>query len=229
MLARIVKLFNTRLYKAVDSLETPEDLLQGSLNEMENNLVTVNRALLDLTSAREKLKMELEDLENKNNLHREQAKAALTANREDLAKEVLEKTEKSNEHKQVLEQQLTDLETQIASVKDSRNNLAQNIQELKRKKVELLALNDVAEARLLVKESIAGIDKNRNSVADQILRAEEKIKQKQARVKAIGSLTDQGVLQPVLDAESECDREIKELVRQQKIAAELNRLKEELA
>lgn len=229
MLARIAKLFNTRLNKVVDSLETPEDLLQGSLNEMEDNLVTVNRALVDLTSTAEKLKMELADLAGKNRLYSEQAKAALAANREDLAKEVLEKAEKNDEHKQVLEQQLEDLEAQVSTVRESRNNLEQNIRELKQKKVELLALNDVAEAQLLVKESIAGIDKNRNSVADQILRAEEKIKQKQARVKAIGSLTDQGVLQPVLGAESQTDRELNKLVRQQKIEAELNRLKQELA
>lgn len=229
MLARIAKLFNTRLNKVVDSLETPEDLLQGSLNEMEDNLVTVSRALVDLTSTGEKLKMELADLAGKNRLYSEQAKAALAANREDLAKEVLEKAEKNDEHKQVLEQQLEDLEAQVSTVRESRNNLEQNIRELKQKKVELLALNDVAEAQLLVKESIAGIDKNRNSVADQILRAEEKIKQKQARVKAIGSLTDQGVLQPVLGAESQTDRELNKLVRQQKIEAELNRLKQELA
>ena len=229
MLARIAKLFNTRLDKMVNYLETPEDLLQGSITEMENNLATVNKALLDLTSTREKLKMELEELENKNKLYREQAKAALAASREDLAKEVLEKTEKNIEHKQVLEQQLTDLEIQITSVKDSRKNLAQNIRELRHKKEKLLALNDVAEARLLVKESIAGINKNRNSAADQILRAEEKIKHKQARVKAIDSLTDQEILQPVLGAESKNTREINELVRQQKIEAELNRLKQELA
>jgi phage shock protein A len=225
ILNRLKTAFKARMNKVLDEVEDPEELLDISLQEMKEHLQQVKKSLLDVTTLKKGLESELAEVKDKVNLAQVQAETAMNVNREDLARAALEKKAVLEDKKSSLLNEIEKIEKRIIAIKDNKRTLAEQITSLENKREELIAINKSADAQLAVKEIVAGVSNDITDLNEQIKRAEEKIREKEAKVSAIDELVSQGEMIADLDSQDTVEKSLKEIQRETRIEEELTKLK----
>src|SRR5271168_1356284 len=87
--SRIRDIFRSKANKALDRVEDPRDTLDLSYEKQLEQLQQVRRGVADVATARKRIELQAQQLQQSATKLQDQARQALGQNREDLAREAL--------------------------------------------------------------------------------------------------------------------------------------------
>ena len=226
---RFKLIFASKANKALDKAEDPRETLDYSYEKQLELLQKVRRGVADVATSRKRIELQIQNLAQQTDKLTEQAKAALAGGREDLAREAL--TRKSG-----LQQQIADLQVQLAQLQDQEEKLIVASQQLqakvdafRTKKETIKATYSAAEAQTKINEAFAGISSELGDVGLAVQRAEDKTAQMQARAGAIDELVASGALEDVSSVgKDNLTLELERMASQSQVDDELEKMRLEL-
>ena len=230
LFSRMSTIFKAKTSKLLDKAEDPRETLDYSYERQLEMLQKVKRGIVEVTTAKKRLELQLargdDDVAKMDN----QARQALSAGREDLARVVLQRKAAAMEQRQSLSAQVAQLDAEQAKLVDAESRLSAKVEAFRTRKEVIKATYSAAEAQVRIGEAISGISEEFTDVGMSIDRAENKTAQLQARATAIDELMTTGVLADptVGGAGSDVDRELAKLASASTVDAELARMKSEL-
>lgn len=222
---RLRNVLGAKVEKGLDALENPKEMLEYSLVQMENGLQSLTRNATELGTAKKRLEMQRETLKVTVIKYAEQAQKAVDLAMEDLAKEALKRKLEAEQRIFGLDHQIQELEGQLEKIFQSQDELRYKIQTFRSKKEELKAIYAASQAQLKVKELLTSVGAESENIGRTVERAETKIQDMQARVKAIDELRENVIVTEVFAGEDDIERKLQHLDRDAAIEAELAKLK----
>jgi len=226
IIARFKAIFEAKANAAADNIEDPKASLDYSLRKLEDARRDLSKGLIEVNAAKRRLQAQRDQMAVAADKYQQQATAAVEAHRDDLARLALERKQESEAHVAELDANIASLERQEATLKENPVRLDNKIKQFRYKKEELKAIHDSAKAQLKVQESLSGISQDLADVGNTIQRTEARILEMQSRADAIDGLVAEGVLQDVLEPETDdIERELARIGRNQAVEEELARLK----
>src|SRR5256885_12782261 len=118
-MSRASMIVKAKFSKLLDRAEDPTQTLDYSYEKQLEMLQNVKRGVADVVTAKKRLQMQSSQLEQSVVKLDTQARTALGAGREDLARDALQR-------KTVVQQQLQDLDQQVAGLEDQQEQLVQS-------------------------------------------------------------------------------------------------------
>ncbi len=230
MFSRMSTIFKAKMSKALDKAEDPRETLDYSYEKQLEMLQKVKRGIVEVTTAKKRLELQLAKQNDDVAKMDGQARQALTQGREDLARIVLQRKAAAMEQHTSLQTQITDLDAQQTKLVDAESRLAAKVESFRTRKEVIKATYSAAEAQVRIGEAVSGISEEMTDVGMAIDRAENKTQQLQARASAIDELTTSGVLaDPTIGGSgSDIDRQLAQLSSASTVDADLARMKAEL-
>jgi phage shock protein A len=230
VMKRMGMIFRAKANKALDRAEDPRETLDYSYQKQLELLQKVRRGVADVATSRKRLELQLNQLQSQSGKLEDQGRKALALGREDLAREALSR-------RAALQQQVTDLETQHATLQGEEEKLTLAAQRLqakvdafRTKKETIKATYTAAQAQTRIGEAFSGISEEMGDVGLAIQRAEDKTAQLQARAGAIDELLASGALEdPSGMHKDDLQAELDRLSGGTDVELELQRMKAELA
>ncbi len=123
ILSRTSYVIRSKINSLLNRAEDPTETLDYSYEKMRDELQQVKQGIADLTTQKKRLEIQKRRLEENVEKHNDQAREAVQQDREDLARKALEK-------KQAKMSQIEELETQIASLQETQDQLVNKKDEL---------------------------------------------------------------------------------------------------
>ena len=226
---RTTTVVKAKLSKLLDRAESPELTLDYSYEKQLEMLQNVKRGVADVVTAKKRLQMQAEKLQQDVVKLDDQARKALGAGREDLARLALERKTVAQQQLQGLDQQVTGLETQQQQLVENEKRLSTKVEAFRSQKEVIKAQYSAAEAQVRIGESASGIGEEMADVGLSIQRARDKTEQMQARAAAVDELVEAGTLEDFTGTgESTIDRELAQISASSEVDAELAKMKAEL-
>lgn len=229
LISRISSIFKAKANKIVEKMEDPEDILNYSSVELRENLSKIKKSMLDVATVKRKLENELNEVNVKIAESDKSAELSMEQGREDLARASIQRKNELVEKKANLESQIKSLEEQLKNIEKSKDQMEENLLKLQNKKEELIAKKKVADAQLMIKETLTGIAGDAADLGERIKNAEEKIKEKYAKSQAIDYMVEEGMLDNIFDDKDSVEKELKNIEKQKKVDEELSELKKRMA
>jgi phage shock protein A len=214
--------------KLLDRAENPTETLDYSYEQQLQLLQNVKRGVADVVTAKKRLELQTQQLEQSVVKLETQARQAMGAGREDLARQALERKTVVQQQLQGLDDQVKGLEAQQEKLVASEKQLQAKIEAFRSQKEVIKAQYSAAEAQVRIGEAATGIGEQMADTGLAIQRAKDKTEQMQARASAIEELTAAGSLEDFTDTSSQLDRELAQVASQSQVDHELAALKAEL-
>jgi phage shock protein A len=183
----------------------------------------------DVVTAKKRLELQTQSIEQNVVKLETQARQALAANREDLARQALERKAVAQQQLQGLDTQVQQLATQQEQLVASQQQLEARIESFRSEKEVIKAQYSAAQAQVKIGEAATGIGKGMNDTGMAIQRARDKTEELQARASAIDELTATGALEDLGDNRTSLDRELAQISATSQVDDELAKLKAEVA
>ena len=229
LVSRASLIVRSKISTLLNRAENPTETLDYSYEQMLEQLQNVKRGVADVVTAKKRLELQTQKLEQNVVKLETQARQAVTANREDLARKALEK-------KALAQQQLQDLDGQVQGLADQQEKLVASQQQLEARiesfrsqKEVLKAQYSAAEAQVRVGEAATGIGRQMGDTGMAIQRAKDKTEELQARASAIDELTSTGALEDFTAGDkTQLDRELAQISASSQVDSELAKLKAEV-
>ena len=216
--SRMTDIINSNLNAMMDQAEDPEKMIRLIIQEMEDTLVEVRsssaRVLADRKAAARKLEQVQAEAEN----WEDKAKLAINKGREDLARAALQEKRVIEEELAIVATELTATDDHITQLHDEVAQLQQKLSDAKAKQKALLMRTKTVESRIKVKRQI------QREALDTAFQRFEYFERRMDNLESQLEVMDLGrEVSPDLAAE------INALQEDDKINAELARLKAEMA
>jgi phage shock protein A len=228
LLGRAGEIIRGKFSALLNRAENPNETLDYSYEKQLQSLQNVKRGVADVVTAKKRLELQTQQLEQSVVKLDGQARQALAAGREDLARQALER-------KSGAQQQLQDLDTQVKQLQDqqekllaSEKQLSARVEQFRSQKEVIKAQYSAAEAQVRIGEAATGIGREMDNTGLAIQRAKDKTESMQARAAAIDELVSSGSLDELGSDKTPLDRELTELASQQQVDRELEQLKTEV-
>jgi phage shock protein A len=228
LFSRFSQIVSAKISALLNRAENPNETLDYSYEKQLQSLQNVKRGVADVVTAKKRLQLQTQQLEQNVVKLDTQARQALAAGREDLARQALER-------KSGLQQQLQDLDTQVQQLEGqqeklvaSEKQLSARIEQFRSQKEVIKAQYSAAEAQVRIGEAATGIGREMENTGLAIDRAKDKTEQMQARAAAIDELVAAGDLQELGSDKTQLDRELAQLASQTQVDRELEALKAEV-
>jgi phage shock protein A len=228
LMSRASLVVKAKISKALDKAENPTETLDYSYEKQLELLQNVKRGLADVVTAKKRLQMQSDSLEQSVATLEGQARQALGAGREDLARQALER-------KSAVQQQLQGLDVQVKQLEDQQEKLTANekalqtkIEAFRSEKEVIKAQYSAAEASVKINEAATGIGEQMADTGLAIQRAKEKTEQMQARASAVDELVTSGALDDFTSDKTDLDRQLAQISSQSQVDSELSKMKAEL-
>ena len=229
LLSRFSALIQAKFSKLLDRAEDPSETLDYSYERQVQSLQNVKRGVADVVTAKKRLQLQTDQLEQSLVKLDTQARQALAAGREDLARAALERKSAVQQQLQGLDQQVKGMEAQQEKLVASEKQLQAKIEAFGSQKEVIKAQYSAAEASVRIGEAATGIGEQMADTGLAIQRAKEKTDQMQARAGAIEELVEAGTLEDFTAGdETQLDRELAQLASRSQVDTELERMKAEL-
>jgi phage shock protein A len=225
---RFMLIFRSKASRALDRAENPTETLDYSYEQMLEQLQNVKRGVADVVTAKKRLELQTQTIEQNVVKLETQARAAVAAGRDDLAKEALQRKAAAQQQLQGLDTQVQQLQTQQDQLVSAQQSLESRIEAFRSEKEVIKAQYSAAQAQVKIGEAATGIGKGMQDTGMAIQRAREKTEQLQARAGAIEELTAAGTLQELGDSRDHIDRELAQITAQSQVDDELAKLKAEV-
>src|SRR5436853_823582 len=206
LMNRASTVVKAKFSKLLDRAEDPGETLDYSYEQQLQLLQNVKRGVADVVTAKKRLQMQTDQLEQSVVKLDTQARQALAAGREDLARQALER-------KSAVQQQLQGLDTQVKGLEDQQQKLIANekalqakIEAFRSQKEVIKAQYSAAEASVRINEAATGIGGQMADTGMAIQRAREKTEEMQARAAAVDELVSSGALDDFTSDQTQLDR-----------------------
>jgi phage shock protein A len=225
---RFTLIFKSKASAALDRAEDPTQTLDYSYEQMLTQLQNVKRGVADVVTAKKRLELQTQSIEQNVVKLETQARQAVAAGRDDLAKEALQRKAAAQQQLQSLDTQVQQLQSQQDQLVASQQQLESRIESFRSEKEVIKAQYSAAQAQVKIGEAATGIGKGMEDTGQAIQRAREKTEQLQARAGAIEELTATGSLEELGDSRDRLDRELATISAQSQVDDELAKLKAEV-
>ncbi|HYF28361.1 MAG TPA: PspA/IM30 family protein, partial [Baekduia sp.] len=154
---RFSTVFKAKISKMLDKAEDPAETLDYSYQKQLEQLQGVKKGIADVVTAKKRLQLQSQKLEQSVVKLDTQARQALAAGKEDLARMALERKQLAQTELQSLDQQVTELEAQQQRLTDSEKKLRAKIEAFRTKKEVIKAQYSAAEAQVQISEAATGV------------------------------------------------------------------------
>src|SRR3982751_3816907 len=223
LMERTMTLIKAKWSKLLDRAEKPTETLDYSYERQLELLQNVKRGVADVVTAKKRLQLQTQTLEQNVVKLDTQARQAVSQGREDLARQALER-------KSAVQQQLQGLDGQAQQEKlvGSEQQLSARVEAFRSEKEVMKAQYSAAEAQVRIGEAATGIGDQMADTGAAIQRAREKTQEMQARGDAIDELTASGALEDFTSDQTPLDRELAQMASQSQVDQELDQLKKEV-
>jgi phage shock protein A len=228
LMQRAAMLAKAKFSKLLDRAENPEETLDYSYERQLEGLQNVKRGVADVVTAKKRLQLQQQQLEQSVVKLESQARQALSQNREDLARQALERKSAAQQQLQGLDQQVQQLEAQQTKLIASEQQLQAKVEAFRSQKEVIKAQYSAADAQVRIGEAATGIGEQMADTGLAIQRAKDKTEQMQARAAAIDELTQSGALEDYTSGDTALDRELAQSASQSQVDDELAKMKQEL-
>src|SRR5436853_4712646 len=112
LMARTSLIVKAKFSKLLNRAESPTETLDYSYEQMLQQLQNVKRGVADVVTAKKRLELQTQTIEQNVVKLETQARQAVAANRDDLAKEALQRKATAQQQLQGLDAQVQQLQTQ---------------------------------------------------------------------------------------------------------------------
>ena len=224
---RLTTLIKAWVSDLIGSAENPEVTLDYSYERQLQLLQNVKRGVADVVTAKKRIQLQGDKLEQSVVKLEAQARKALAAGREDLARTALERKAFAQQQLRNLDAQAAGLEQQQQKLVESEQRLAMKVEAFRSQKEVIKAEYSAAEAQVRIGEAATGIGEEMAEVGLAIERARDRTEQLQARSAALDELVEAGTLEDFTQT-STLDREIEKIDMGQLVEADMARLRGEL-
>jgi phage shock protein A len=229
LVSRASLIVKAKISKLLNRAENPTETLDYSYEQMQEQLQNVKRGVADVVTAKKRLELQTQKLEQNVVKLETQARQAVAANREDLARQALERKAVAQQQLQGLDAQVKQLEQQQQQLIESQQTLETRIESFRSQKEVLKAQYSAAEAQVRIGEAATGIGQHMNDTGLAIQRAKDKTEEMQARASAIDELTSSGALEDFTAGDqTQLDRELAQISSSSQVDDELAKLKAEV-
>ena len=228
LLNRTMTVIKAKLSKLLDRAEDPRETLDYSYEKQLEMLQNVKRGVADVVTAKKRLQLQTNQLEQSVVKLDTQARQALGAGREDLARAALERKSAAQQQLQGLDSQVQQLESQQEKLIASEKQLSAKIEAFRSQKEVIKAQYSAAEAQVRIGEAATGIGEQMADTGLAIQRAKDKTEQMQARAGAVEELVAAGTLEDFTSSGDQLDRELAQLSSSAQVDSELEKMKAEL-
>src|SRR6195256_2525732 len=229
LMQRASMVVRAKFSKLLDRAENPTETLDYSYEQMLQQLQNVKRGVADVVTAKKRLELQTQSLEQNVVKLETQARQALAANREDLARQALERKAAAQAQLQELDAQVTGLQEQQEKLIAGQQTLEARIESFRSTKEVMKAQYSAAEAQVKIGEAATGIGKGMADTGQAIQRAKDKTEELQARASAIDELTSSGALEDFTAGDqTQLDRELAQISSSSQVDDELAKLKAEV-
>jgi phage shock protein A len=228
LLSRATTIIKAKFSALLNRAENPNETLDYSYEKQLESLQNVKRGVADVVTAKKRLQLQTQQLEQNVVKLETQARQAVAAGREDLARQALERKSGAQQQLQDLDTQVKGLEAQQEKLVASEQQLTARVEQFRSQKEVIKAQYSAAEAQVRIGESATGIGREMENTGLAIQRAKDKTEQMQARAAAIDELVASGSLEDMTSNQTQLDRELAQLSSQSQVDQELAALKAEV-
>ena len=225
---RFMLIFKSKASRALNRAENPTETLDYSYEQMIEQLQNVKRGVADVVTAKKRLELQTQSIEQNVVKLETQARQAVSAGREDLARQALERKAAAQQQLQGLDTQVKQLEGQQEQLIASQQQLEARIESFRSEKEVIKAQYSAAQAQVKIGEAATGIGRGMQDTGMAIQRARDKTEELQARASAIEELTAAGALEDIGDSRTQLDRELSKISASGQVEDELAKLKAEV-
>src|SRR5437870_11920577 len=227
--SRTTMVIKSKYSKLLNRAANRAETLDSSYEQMLEQLQNVKRGTADVVTAKKRLELQTQSIEQNVVKLETQARQAVAANREDLARQALERKAAAQQQLQGLDGQVQQLGDQQEKLIAAQQQLETRIESFRSQKEVLKAQYSAAEAQVKVGEAATGIGQHMNDTGLAIQRAKDKTEEMQARASAIDELTSSGALEDFTTGDqTQLDRELAQISSSSQVDDELAKLKAEV-
>jgi phage shock protein A len=229
LIERTVTVIQAKLSKLIGRAEDPRETLDYSYEKQLEMLQDVKRGVADVVTAKKRLQLQAQKLEQGVVKLDSQAREAIGAGREDLARTALERKVGVQQQLQDLDRQTQELEAQQQKLVENERTLSTRIESFRSEKEVIKAQYSAAEAQVKIGEAATGIGDQMANTGQAVQRAREKTEEMQARGQAMDELIASGTLEDVTSGgTTQLDRELAQIASQSEVDKELEKMKAEV-
>jgi phage shock protein A len=228
LMSRASLIIKAKFSALLGRAENPSETLDYSYERQLESLQNVRRGIADVVTAKKRLQLQTQQLEQNVVKLDTQARQAVAANREDLARQALERKSGLQQQLQGLDTQVQQLEAQQQKLTENEQQLSARIEQFRSQKEVMKAQYSAAEAQVRIGEASTGIGRQMEDTGLAIQRAKDKTEQMQARASALDELVQTGGLEDLTSDQTQLDRELAQMSSQSQVDQELAKLKAEV-
>lgn len=228
---RMSTVIKSKINKMLDKAEDPGETLEYSYQKQMELLQNVKKGIADVVTAKKRLQLQSQKLEQQVVKLDTQARQALSQGREDLARQALERKTFAQTELQSLDQQVAELEQQQQALIDKEAKLRTKIDQFRTKKEVVKAQYSAAEASVKIQEAASGVGEEMADIGLAMQRAQDKTENMRARANAMDELEQSGAFDDAFALGSggdDIDRQLAELGSASQVDDELSKMKAEL-
>jgi phage shock protein A len=228
---RFSTVVKAKVSKLLDKAEDPAETLDFSYQKQLESLQNVKKGIADVVTAKKRLQMQSDKLEQSVVKLDTQARQALAAGQEELARTALERKQTIQTELQTLDSQIGELDAQQQKLTDSEQKLRTKIEAFRTKKEVIKAQYSAAEAQVRISEAATGVGEQMADVGLAMQRAVDKTEDMKARADAVSELEAAGTFEDLTQlgsGEDDIDRQLKALSSTTEVDSELAKMKAEL-
>src|ERR671927_1466610 len=231
MSGRMSTVIKAKINRLLDKAEDPGETLDYSYQAQLQNLQNVKKGIADVVTAKKRLQMQAEKLEQNVVKLDTQARQALGAGKEDLARMALERKNVAQTELQSLDSQIQELENQQEKLIENEKKLRAKVEAFRTKKEVIKAQYSASEAQVRISEAATGVGEQMADLGLAMQRAEDKVEDMRARAGAVEELEKAGAFDDITalgEGQNDIDRELAQLSSGAAVEDELAALKAEL-
>jgi phage shock protein A len=227
--SRFTQLFKAKANRMLDRAEDPGETLDYSYQRQLELLQRVKRGVAEVVTAKKRLQLQTERLEQGVVRLDSQARQALAGGRDDLARMALERKVLIQGQLQDLDQQIGQLDAQQQTLVNQERALSAKVDAFRTQKEVIKAQYSAAEAQVRIGEATTGLSGELGDVGMAVQRAHDKTEQMKARAAAVEELVATGALDDLsAPGSTELDRQLAAMSADAQIESEMAKLRAEV-
>jgi phage shock protein A len=230
---RMSTVVKAKISKMLDKAEDPAETLDYSYQKQLEQLQNVKRGIADIVTAKKRLQMQEDKIQQQVVKLDTQARQALAAGQEDLARTALERKSAAQNELQGLDSQVTQLQQQQEQLTGAEQKLRAKVESFRSQKEVIKAQYSAADAQVRISEAATGVGEQMADVGLAMQRAIDKTENMRARADAVQELEAAGTFDDLTaigtgSGEDDIDRQLKALSTTSVVDDELAKMKAEL-
>src|SRR6266516_3903684 len=216
LMERTMTLIKAKWSKLLDRAEKPTETLDYSYERQLELLQNVKRGVADVVTAKKRLQLQTQTLEQN------------VVKLDTQARQALGRKSGVQQQLQGLDGQIQQLEAQQEKLVASEQQLSTRVEAFRSEKEVIKAQYSAAEAQVRIGEAATGIGDQMADTGAAIQRARDKTEEMQSRADAIDELTASGALEDFTSDQTPLDRELAQMASESQVEDELAKLKKEV-